>query len=125
MPSATVLFQPGWTHFAAIAGEDDPITGEASLTFQATPGTGLVQQISPAVSQKETGLTGLTDERMVLFAPIVKVSDRDHFTAPDGTCYNAIATGVPRGIPGNPPEYVAIPVRAAPEYIHERETDTV
>lgn len=116
MVSAAVLFQPGWT--ALISGdrnEIDPYTGELlPAGVEEVPGRGLLQAaLWNGFSEVTT--TTVVDERMVLFEPPVKIRAEDSFYSPSGQCWQAITEGMPRGIPGHAPEYVAVRVRHAPE----------
>lgn len=116
MVTATVLFQPGWVAVTSgEPGERDPFTGE-SLPAESveTAGKGLLQ--APLWSGfTEVTETTVVDERLVMFAPVVKVRADDCFYSPAGECWLATTEGMPRGIPGNTPEYVAVRVRHAPE----------
>lgn len=116
MVSAVVLFQPGWS--AVIAGdsnETDPNTGEPlPAGVEEIPGRGLLQ--APLWNGfSEVTASTVVDERMVLFEPPVAVRAEDSFYSPAGQCWQAITEGMPRGIPGQAPEYVAVQVRHAPE----------
>lgn len=116
MVTATVLFQPGWVAVTAgKPGEVDQLTGEALPSEQKeTTGRGLLQ--APLwTGFSEVTETTVVDERMVLFAPPLKVRAEDSFFSPEGECWQAITEGMPRGIPGQPPEYVAVRVRHASE----------
>ena len=116
MVSAVVLFQPGWR--AVIAGdstETDPNTGEPlPAGVEEILGRGLLQ--APLWNGfSEVTATTVVDERMVLFEPPVAVRAEDSLYSPTGQCWQAITEGMPRGIPGQAPEYVAVQVRHAPE----------
>lgn len=116
MVTATVLFQPGWVVVTTgEPGEKDPYTGEYLPAEQVeTPGRGLIQ--APLWSGfMEVTEASVVDERLVMFAPAVKVRPDDCFYSPSGECWQAITEGMPRGIPGKSPEYVAVRVRHAPE----------
>lgn len=122
MPSAKILFQPGWVleQRSSVVGED-PITGEPiPNTVEKIEGAGLIQEpLWTGVS--ETNTRGVRDERLVMFAPekvpitTLNISADDVFRAPDKTIWHAITDGFPRGIPGQPPEYIAVRVRRAKE----------
>lgn len=114
-PVATVLFQPGWKHRAPGEEMHDPDTGEA---FDSEPtetvGKGLVQQ-KLWTGMVETTSTGVVDERVVMFYPVVYVGADHEFISPTGEVWQAMAEGIPRGIPGHAPEYVAVLCRRAKE----------
>ena len=116
MTSAVVLFQPGWS--AVIAGdahEVDANTGESlPADVEEISGRGLLQAALWNGFSEVTSTT-VVDERMVLFEPPVKVRAEGSFYSPSGECWQAITEGMPRGIPGRAPEYVAVQVRHAPE----------
>ena len=116
MVAATVLFQPGWVAVTAGApGGVDQWTGEAFPAEQEeTQGRGLVQAPLWSGFMEATEST-VVDERLVMFAPVVKVRPDDAFFSPTGECWQATTEGMPRGIPGKPAEYVAVRVRRAPE----------
>ena len=121
MPSATVLFQPGWVLRQPTTGAQDPITREP---IPGPPvlieGTGLLQERLFTATQ-ETTSTGVTDERLVLFTPrngltgVLEIQAHDEFTDPQGRRWHAMTNGYPRGIPGKPPEYIAVRVRRVKE----------
>lgn len=114
--TATVLFQPGWVAVTTgEPGETDPFTGEAlPSTAVETEGRGLIQ--APLwTGFAEVAETTVVDERLVMFEPVVKVRADDYFYSPTGECWQATTEGMPRGIPGKTPEYVAVRVRHAPE----------
>ncbi len=114
--TATVLFQPGWVAVTTREpSEKDPYTGEYLPAEQVeTPGRGLVQ--APLwTGFAEVTETTVIDERLVMFAPVIKVRAQDAFYSPTGECWQATTEGMPRGIPGKPAEYVAVRVRHAPE----------
>lgn len=116
MVTAAVLFQPGWVAVTAgRPGEVDQLTGETLPAEQEeTIGRGLLQ--APLwTGFSEVTETTVVDERMVLFTPPIKMCAEDSFFSPEGECWQAITEGMPRGIPGQPPEYVAVRVRHAPE----------
>lgn len=122
MVSATILFQPGWTHKKHVpsAGEN-PLTGNPlPSTWQSHPGRGLLQE--PLwTGFTETSAQGSRDERLVLFEPRAgmphEVGQEDEFVDPQGRVWLAITEGMPRGIPGQRPEYVAARVRRAKEKV--------
>lgn len=113
--AATVLFQPGWTHHVPGIELEDPVTGERFFGDPVvTEGRGVVQQpLWSGVS--ETGTVSVLDERIVMFAPVVDVRSDHEFVSPEGQVWFAISDGMPRGIPGKRPEYVAVRVRRAKE----------
>ena len=126
MVSAVVLFEPGWVHRAiAMSEATDPVTGESYATTTAleTPGIGLLQ------SRLLTGFDEITpttvkDERLVLFRPTApdpgwEITANDEFISPAGHCWQATADGLPRHIPGHPPDYYAVTVRRAKEKEHD------
>ena len=116
MISAAVLFQPGWRAAITEDKQDvDPFTGEPlPAGVEEIPGRGLLQAPLWGGFSEVTAST-VVDERMVLFEPPVTVRADDAFYSPTGQCWQAITEGMPRGLPGQVPEYVAVQVRHAPE----------
>lgn len=109
--AATVLFQPGWVvSLRGVGGEVDPITGERrNRPASQVSGIGLIQQ---ALWSRfiPGGEDDVVDRRVVMFAPVVDVHVGDEFISPEGHVWQAIVPGMPRGIPGRVPEYVAVEV---------------
>ena len=121
MPSAKVLFQPGWTLHQPTKSMLDPITGEPIPgPAVRVEGIGLLQE-RLFTQMEETTSTAVKDERLVMFAPTVapieglEIQAEDEFTDPQGRRWHAITDGFPRGIPGQTPEYIATRVRRAKE----------
>ena len=121
MPTAKILFQPGWKYLAPGPGLDDPVTGEPTTGPGLwIAGTGLVQQ--PLwTGVEETTTQGVKDERIILFAPenlpveAIEVTAKDEFLDPQGRCWKATTDGFYRGIPGEPYEYISVRARRAKE----------
>ncbi|MFC3850076.1 hypothetical protein ACFORJ_07845 [Corynebacterium hansenii] len=119
MVSATVLFQPGWIHRKRSGGNVDPVTGnDTAGTVMEIPGTGLVQ--APLwTGVEEVSGNATRDERLVMFLPgsgvVGEINDVDEMVSPEGHVWQCISDGMPRGIPGHPPEYTAVRVRRAKE----------
>lgn len=122
MISATVLFQPGWKHQATAPGGINPATGNPQPGQKILhPGRGLLQE------HLWSGFTELAhdsarDERLVLFEPQKgmphEIDQEDSMIDPQGRHWNAITPGMPRGIPGKTPDYIAVRVRRAQEQDH-------
>ncbi|MEJ6013285.1 hypothetical protein WG936_05470 [Corynebacterium sp. H127] len=127
MVSAAILFEPGWIHCpAGVTNEDDPITGEPKpVPRQQLPGSGLVQQPHWSAFEEITP-TSVKDGRILLYRPETgieeyEVASNDEFISPNGRVWQATSEGMPRGIPRQPPEYLAIQVRRAKEKDHVEE----
>lgn len=120
MVTATVLFQPGWSVTTVVtSGGEDPDTGELlPAQKQTVHGRGVVQAPLWTGFQETTSDGGIRDERLVMFSPVVEVGADAEFLSPSGQCWQAITDGMPRGIPGQVPEYVAVRVRRAKEKDH-------
>ena len=84
------------------------------------PGRGLVQE-ALWTGNKEVTPTTVSDERVIMWAPeLINIMDldiqaNDEFIGPRGEVWQAVSDGRPRGIPGRPPEYVALRARRARE----------
>ncbi|MEJ6019872.1 hypothetical protein [Corynebacterium sp. H113] len=119
MVSAAVLFQPGWVLRKREADTVDPLTGNTvGHTVTTTQGRGLIQ--SPLwTGFSEVTESSVTDERLVLWRPLrdihPEVTANDEFVSPEGHVWQATTDGMWRGIPGHPPEYLAVRVCRAKE----------
>lgn len=119
MVSAAVLFQRGWVHCKRITGGVDPVTGnDKAGGVIEIPGAGLVQ--APLwTGVEELSSKSTRDERLVMFLPdsgiVGAIADVDEMVSPEGHVWQCISDGMPRGIPGHPPEYTAVRVRRAKE----------
>lgn len=112
--------QPGWTlETTSPATNEDPETGVTLPPRRVkVSGRGLVQAPLWSGFQETTADGGVRDERLCLFSPPCEVLADDEFYSPSGECWQAITDGMPRGIPGQVPEYVAVRVRRAKEKDH-------
>ncbi|ALA66924.1 hypothetical protein CLAC_03440 [Corynebacterium lactis RW2-5] len=119
MVGVTVLFQPGWVLRLRKPAGVDPVTGnDAGVNVREVPGRGLVQ--APLwTGFSEVTDKALVDERLVMWCPLegpsVPVDSQAEFVSPSGEVWQAITSGIWRGIPGSSPEYVAVRVRRAEE----------
>lgn len=120
MVSTTVLFEPGFSLIKTVPGGFHELTGDPKPPGRVEiPGRGLIQD-PHMTNTTEVTPASVRDERMVLFTndadvTALDVKADDEFIDHLGHHWNAIADGRLRGIPRQPPEYVAVRVRRARE----------
>lgn len=121
MVGAAALLQPGFLYLRRLPESYDPVTGEpVDGGTERILGHGLVQE--PVwTSSKEVTPVSVADERLIIFRPdsgevgALDVVSDEAFIDDRGRVWQCTTDGRARGVPGRPPEYIAVRVRRAKE----------